>query len=336
VSAQLRTTVQLEQELSPGSWVSYRTIVDQAEMTAIVPACGGLPDYGPRLLFVWTESTFGGGSTYTGLLDDEDAEKERSTLGVSEARVSPDGKWMAYVNEFESAGTTFAEIYLLDRSGVIFFGQQLTTGNTIGALFSQIEWSRDGKRLTCVRNIRGSDTIVVIEIPPDHLDDDSGVDALVASTDLTFGSEDADPTWGPGDREIAFTRNGKLHRVDVESGKVVVDSRETGTIYGLAWSPDGNSLVYSKGVEFDSDILVLREGESTATNITSGPKSTEFFANPEWAPDSDTLVFTGYVATSLLYSKKISDGPAVDPELLPVSSRDGNFIDVSVFLEPTE
>ncbi len=117
-----------------------------------------------------------------------------------------------------------------------------------------------------------------------------------AAKDLTDGTaNDADPTWSPDGRRIAFTsdRDGprNVYVMNADGTKVEQLTKEKGACALPIWSPDGKRLAFvsaSGGVEH---VCVIDADGGNLKALTKGPFACR---QPAWAPDGKRLTYSQY------------------------------------------
>ncbi|ADG10321.1 amidohydrolase [Caulobacter segnis] len=194
---------------------------------------------------------------------------------------SPDGKTLAYSTD--KGGKL--DIWLRDTAS----GESRQLTRFDGAAVSSA-WSRDGKSIAFLNQNGG---LFV-------------VDVASGQTRRVYGDlwEPGKPTWGPGDRTIAYAafkpysarfREGlsEILTVDVESGKgtyqPILPDRSLGTRGddGPVWSPDGKSLAYV----FASRLHVSPVDETG--KLLGPPKALndELTDAVSWSGDGNSLIY---------------------------------------------
>jgi Tol biopolymer transport system component len=103
------------------------------------------------------------------------------------------------------------------------------------------------------------------------------------------------PSWSPDEKRIAFNCNPTgdhvMYIVDVD-GSRLVDLSSVGEGWQVAWSRDGNSILFASGRDHDQagydDIYVMRPDGSGVQRLTHSLGYT-----PAWSPDGRYIVFSG-------------------------------------------
>jgi Tol biopolymer transport system component len=206
------------------------------------------------------------------------------------AKWSPDGRWLAGFTERcappEGSGierefcadlrimrTDGSEERLLVSAGVLALGA--------GSLH---EWAPDGRALA----YSGSPTSVLARAPRYK----GIVLVSLAGRKVTRSAfrNGAEPTWAPGGRRLAFSRNGHVYVVG-RDGRGLRRLTRRGRFLQPSWSPDGRRIAYLETVRgaFGVQVLDLRRGAVTRI-ATVSPK-----VPLVWSPDSTRLTWSdGY------------------------------------------
>jgi len=143
---------------------------------------------------------------------------------------SPDGRRIAFVRGSRDCGPgsdctieVNGPIWVMDASGA--GARQLTRVNDPGDYGdASPSWSPDGKQLLFNREGEG---LFVIGV------DGSGEHRLVLDRAVRWAG------WSPDGTQIAYASKGRLHYLDLASGKRTRDPRLTGVYNKVVWSPTG-------------------------------------------------------------------------------------------------
>ena len=147
------------------------------------------------------------------------------------------------------------------------------------------EWSPDGKQIAFDRYI-GNDPIrgQIIDI---YIINSDGTGEHRLTNEVAV---DAVPTWSPDGKDIAFYSNrlSKLGKAECDLWRINVATKEVRRLTRMAdwritypqWSPDGEYIVYQRGVDI---YLMHPDGRGRHTKIGEGTR-------PEWSPDSQSVV----------------------------------------------
>ncbi|MGN6557814.1 MAG: hypothetical protein ACTHLH_07350 [Solirubrobacterales bacterium] len=197
----------------------------------------------------------------------------------TDPRVSPDGRWVAYVSEAKITGHKRLKVVPASggRSNLLIDAAEI----------SSVTWSGNSSQIAAVRGSRrGKDELVLIDIPsggqrrvargffsgasfsPDgeelvysrarskrsrsHSDIFAGSTSSGRHARLTYDGRSIRPLWGP-DEEIAFVKEEQRHSGDIflmnpQGGEVVRVTRHRfghprREYFPVDWSEDGNRLL---------------------------------------------------------------------------------------------
>ncbi|MGH9735800.1 MAG: protein kinase domain-containing protein [Candidatus Acidiferrales bacterium] len=209
-----------------------------------------------------------------------------STGNIHSTAISPDGKWLAYVQDdndghaiwVRQLATGSSAKVLAGTSGEIdgitfsvdgnylYFVKEEGSGNGSGTLFqiaslggmpkqiltnvdSPITFSPDAKRFAFVRDAGKTSSLLIADT------DGGNVKNIVTTKDPAYFPSEG-PAWSPDGRRIAIaeTPDGDysdyfVETVDVDSGSIRrVGSRQWDFPRQIAWLPDGSALVFAAGV----------------------------------------------------------------------------------------
>ncbi len=214
---------------------------------------------------------------------------------VKDAAISPDGKYVAFVN-FDSAG----------RSMWVY---QIATGSSAQVVSGDIGWWPWGARLT----FSPDGNYIYYE----NLDSSEGTGLyglyrvpMVGGTPRKLISDvDSAVTFSPDGKRLAFMRNSN-QRVEValmtadfdgsNERTVAVRKRESGfTFEAPAWSPDGKVIAAAIGyggelIRKQIEVVAADTGRETPL----GTQSWRFVGRMGWLPDGRGLIFVARENTS--------------------------------------
>ena len=285
-----------------------------------------------------------------------------STGNIGVARISPDGKWVAY-SAFDKSGESLWVRQVATNSAVqvtppsnlpivgvsftpdgnyLYFTRRVNSG--YGALFrvpslggtpqrivfdvdSTASFSPDGKRMSYIRQDSVHDKSGLYVANPDG----SGEHAVVmhsmkAPLDLQF------PTWSPDGKKIAIrvlekagASRALVEVVDPDSGKeTTVPAEASEYSSNEAWMPDSESLIVSRRVP-DS---VARNGQLYLLSTTTGQfmritNDLNRYGDPSITADGKTMLVMNVSPRSALYSLAPGKDQALGAEQpLPVMNGD--------------
>lgn len=174
-----------------------------------------------------------------------------------------------------------SDLYVADPDG----SNPTLVAHADGAALSRPHWSPDGGKVALQTE---ESAILVLD---------------VQSGDLQRLVGGALGSWSPDSEELSyFTTNGDIAVVDVDSGssRILVARPEEGGGFdsgwsdALAWSPDGLWLVddHANG-GFGEPVDLMRIDAATGATATLQTTSDFYQYNPDWAPDSNRVVFGG-------------------------------------------
>ncbi|HYH08378.1 MAG TPA: protein kinase [Thermoanaerobaculia bacterium] len=177
------------------------------------------------------------------------------------------------------------------------------------------DWSHDGTRLAFIRNRAGAERMSTVCIAPVG---GGAVREIAATTAEDFYA----PRWSPDGRWIAVTRiprntaGGSVLLIDVESGerRVLARDRPHGLLSGVAWTRDGNAVIYIE-LEALEGTGMQRRGSSAVVQHGLDGDARVLLRNPHSAADTidvagdGRLVFTEDVTRQSL-QELVLDGSA--------------------------
>jgi eukaryotic-like serine/threonine-protein kinase len=252
------------------------------------------PD-GNQLAFDWNGEKGDNFDIYTKFVDDSTLLRLTTHPGTDFGAVwSPDGRQIAFLRSLHPNSTSGAlEIYLVSALGGaerrLVEGIQVRQNACIG-------WSPDGKYLTYAdgSTTGGTDSIFLLEI------------ATGAKRRLTEPLADIEgdtlPNFSPDGRQVAFSRqesNGgrDIHLIPIAGGKPKRLTFDKTSIPGLAWTPDGNDIIYASARRGISSLwrVGARGGEP---ELVMGGASLQY---PTTSPRGNRLAFTQSLYDTNIY-----------------------------------
>jgi hypothetical protein len=203
-------------------------------------------------------------------------------LAIDPGNRPPAGTQLAFVRD--------DQIYLVNSDGT---GLAQLTDTEGGIANGDPAWSRDGQRLAFARGGPDGDRDIFIMNA-----DGSNV------VRLTSGGYNVEPTWGPDDREIAFTSrlagSEGVSVIDADAGggqgsRVVFDS--PGWDAQPAWSPDGQTITFTsdffQAYDFHYDLGAMNADGSDVRPLVEGPFFSDdgltYYFQSAWSPDGQSI-----------------------------------------------
>ena len=191
-------------------------------------------------------------------------------VGVSDPRISPDGRTCAYVvtsiDRDESKYLSAIWVVPMDGSGdprPFTYGTRRDTSP---------RWAPDGERLTFVSNRDNEKAAQLYVIPIE------GGEA-VKITDLKESVEE--PTWSPDGTQIAFTSRVRDETYEEEEDR----KREPRRITRLKYKYDSIGWIFDRPRHI---FVVPSDGSAEPRQVTDGDYQD---ASPAWSPDGKQLAF---------------------------------------------
>lgn len=187
--------------------------------------------------------------------------------------ISPDGTKIAYCADQYGKW----DIFILDL--VLNQTERLTESESYTCAPS---WSPDGQWLAVETYQDGRFDILILPVNKEAAD----------SIKLTENSgNNFSPAWSPNGREVAFVtdRNGRdeiwIARLDNPEDRFIITASSTGADFSSPnWSPDGNSLAWSKSGEQPTiEVIHFSAEGSSVISLGTGTK-------PVWLPDGSGVL----------------------------------------------
>lgn len=130
-------------------------------------------------------------------------------------------------------------------------------------------------------------------------------------TQLTQGTNDGQPAPSPNGKLVAFTRDGDIHVLDVETGSVTNLTSSAAQEASPAWSPGGKQIAFTASGPGLGDLYVMNADGTAITRLTNTPGGSEVL--PQWSPDGKRIAF-GFPNDALIYGVWVmnADGTALN------------------------
>lgn len=213
-----------------------------------------------------------------------------TSQGAWDPAWAPDGSAIAFVSTID--GKRQISLTSPEGAGV----RQLTHGPYEAF---HPAWSPDSNRIAFASGVNGASRILVMNA------DGSGAEAVTPADQHARW-----PAWSPDASRIAYyveAAAGSVWVADVASGKhtKLFDSGLTRTL--IDWSPDGKSLLFTRGAGSSLGIDVLEIAAGVVRRVAGselGP------GEPRWSPDGKKVLFSTHnpegVATFVFADRKIT------------------------------
>jgi Tol biopolymer transport system component len=193
---------------------------------------------------------------------------------------SPDGRRIAFARNTpgpSNGGRGTTDIYIMDADG------SNPVGRTVGADFQSAAWSPDGRTLALSDEGLYDASIYLVSVEND------------GSLPRLFAISARSPAWSPDGERVAYVQTSgddgydQVHVVSVDgTGSRALAAHDGGGIYGLAWSPNGQQLAYSRCLDGTCALYVMDADGGHTRRITH----TGNVQGATWSPDGMWIAFT--------------------------------------------
>lgn len=224
---------------------------------------------------------------------------------ATEARFSPDGKWVAYVR-LEGGKAWTADVYVLELAT----GKETrVTGNP--DYDGQPSWAPDSKLLVYTSKRQNHFDLYltsVVEGGERRLTWAGGRQADVApdGVSIVYTSDEL----GGLDLFLTSLAGGIAKRLTSDPGRE----------WFPRYSPDGRYIAYVSNQEGSDDVWLFERGTSVRRRLTDMPGDE---VQPAWSPDSRIVVFSGSGGSGLnLFAVPVTGGTAT-VQSVPITGCDG-------------
>jgi Tol biopolymer transport system component len=209
---------------------------------------------------------------------------------------SPDGRYVAFLRGMQSDKTK--GLYVVPAMG----GAERKLSDTFGIAATgvapqRVDWSPDGRTVAVVDKVSADEPWAIFLVSVD-----SGERRRLTQTPAGFNG-DILIAFSPDGSRIAFVRSksltGDIYTVAVTGGEPVRVTSDDATLYGLGWTSDGASLVFSS--ERAGSSSTLWRVPATGGNPTLVPVLGENIRELAIARQGDRLSYTQQIIDSNIY-----------------------------------
>ena len=217
-----------------------------------------------------------------------------SDLNIGPA-ISPDGKWIAFLS---GRGVFSIDLFVADASTGKIVRKLTSTASdphfsSIQFIYSAGAWDSASERIAIATITSGRPALAIFNAQRG----DKQRELPLPEVDEIFN-----PTWAPDGRAIAFTGMSRgvtdLFVYDLDASKLRRLTNDGYAELQPSWSPDGRRIAFATD-RFSSDLGILEIGDYRLALIDPATGTIEPLRvqargksiNPQWTPDSRSLLF---------------------------------------------
>ena len=214
------------------------------------------------------------------MADTNAMESPRPVVRGSKAMLSPDGKFIFYMDDQPGR----VGLWRVSDGGDDPL--HLVAGTVLISYGPKTLLSPDGSRIAYAQHTGETTSLFVM----------SSSGGTATELFATSGIHHLIPAWSPSGREIAFSIDGDMLVIPSQGGETqVLASTQVWESWSLEWSPDGRSIAAFANLEGDEEnvILVMDRETKEVTRVT--PESEDQYKEIlAWHPDGDRISYMYY------------------------------------------